>query len=122
MWLNMIQRCENPNFPDYPNYGGRGISVCSEWRNDYLRFLDGMGERPSPEHQIDRRDNDKGYSPDNCRWATRSENMMNTRRAIIVSYNGEKLPLAEVCRKYNLNYHSAKWAVYRGKTYRGISP
>lgn len=80
-WQTMIQRCENPRNPHYPRYGGRGITVCDRWKV-FEHFYADMGERPTPTHSIDRRDNDKGYSPDNCRWATKREQLLNTRRSI----------------------------------------
>jgi hypothetical protein len=66
--------------PSYPQYGGRGITVCERWRSDFSAFLADMGERPSLDHSIDRLDNDGNYEPGNCRWATRSEQQQNKRR------------------------------------------
>jgi hypothetical protein len=80
-WVGMIQRCENPNLKNFSRYGGRGIKVCAAWRQSYLLFLKDMGRRPSPQHSLDRIDNDGDYEPSNCQWATASEQMHNTRRA-----------------------------------------
>lgn len=76
VWLAMHQRCGNPRDSSFRNYGARGIAVCERWAT-FENFFADMGERP-PNTSIDRRDNDKGYSPDNCRWATRT--VQNTNR------------------------------------------
>jgi len=79
-WVSMKQRCTNPNDPAYSYYGGRGITVCERWLNSFEHFLADMGQRPTPDHSLDRYpDNDRGYEPGNCRWATPKEQAWSYR-------------------------------------------
>lgn len=80
-WYCMIQRCDNPKNKDYAHYGGRGITVCERWGNSFENFYRDMGDKPSPRHSIDRIDNSKGYSPDNCIWATKAQQARNRRKS-----------------------------------------
>lgn len=77
VWTQMIQRCHNPRNKAYADYGGRGIAVCERWR-DFAAFMGDMGHPPAGK-SIDRVNNDAGYSPDNCRWATPLEQAKNKR-------------------------------------------
>jgi hypothetical protein len=79
IWNAMRQRCTNPNQPHYERYGGRGITVCPEWLESFEKFYADMGDPPTDDHSIDRIENDRGYEPGNCRWATRVEQQANTR-------------------------------------------
>ena len=78
-WAKMIHRCTNPKAHNWKWYGGRGITVCERWRSSYANFLADMGRRPSLKHSIDRINNDGNYEPGNCRWATQSEQVQNSR-------------------------------------------
>ncbi len=94
-WRSMIRRCEAPGDISYPRYGGRGISVCTRWRDSFQAFLDDMGERPSKSYQLDRIDNGGNYEKDNCRWATRKEQARNRRTTVILTFNCESLCVSE---------------------------
>lgn len=76
-------------------YRDRGIVVCQRWREDFAAFLADMGPRPSPKHSVDRIDNDRGYEPGNCRWATVLEQARNTRRNVLLTHGGVTLCVAE---------------------------
>lgn len=92
----MVARCHRKNTKAYPDYGGRGITVCDEWKRDFQAFYDwAMANGYNDTLSIDRKDNDKGYSPDNCRWATTEIQANNKRSNISVEYNGESHTLAE---------------------------
>ena len=118
-WLMMWQRCTNPNQPRYKDYGGKGIFVCDRWKN-FANFLNDMGEAP-PETTIERIDNLKGYTPENCIWATRKVQMRNTSRTRLIEFNGKTQCVLDWAKEIGLEESSlrerlAKWTVEKSLT------
>jgi hypothetical protein len=100
-----IRRCHDPKAQAYHWYGARGITVCKRWRSKYgfENFLEDMGPRPSPKHQLDRKNNDRGYSPGNCRWVTSLVNNNNRRNTPMVTYKGRTQSIKEWARETGIN-------------------
>ncbi len=109
VWAMMKSRCGNPRYTHYKNYGGRGITVCDEWASSFERFYADMGPRPSMKHTLDRIDNNKGYSPENCRWATRGEQNRNHRRNRLLTLNGETMNVIDWAKKLGLTQQALQW-------------
>lgn len=97
IWKGMFNRCYNPNCNVYRHYGGKGIQVCERWSGSdgFKNFMEDMGPRPEGRTSVDRIDGTKDYSPENCRWATPSEQNRNKNNNVFFEYNGEKLVLAD---------------------------
>lgn len=103
IWKAMKVRCYNRNSKAYKRYGGRGITICDEWRDDFPAFREwATSHGYNDTLTIDRIDTNKGYSPDNCRWATYKTQANNTRRNVILNINGEKGTIAQMCEKYGV--------------------
>lgn len=118
-WDSMIQRCCNPKSAAYEHYGARGITVCAAWRASFEAFFADMGPRPSPEHEIERTDNSRGYEPGNCVWATRHAQMRNTRYNRFVDVDGERLCVLDAARKIAVPAGRIYWRVHkRGVTHQ----
>lgn len=101
-WNGIKDRCLNPNNSTYPYYGGRGITVCERWRDSFENFYADMGSKPTAKHSIDRRDVNKNYDPDNCRWATPIQQGGNKSNNVNLTYDGETYCVAEWCRRTGL--------------------
>lgn len=113
-WSGMLQRCRDKNCKDYARYGAKGISVCERWADSFSAFLEDMGQKPSPEHSIDRIDPFGNYEPGNCRWATASEQQRNKRgfkRAVI---DGVSRSVAEWTRVLGMSEQTVRGRIQRG--------
>jgi len=115
-WENMRNRCNAKNSPRYKDWGGRGITICEEWDNKdgFINFLNDMGEKPSPNHTLDRIDNNKGYSKENCRWATTKEQAKNRRSNRILTANGYTFTMVEWCERLDINKVTLSSRLRRG--------
>lgn len=99
VWRDIKQRCYNRKRPQWIDYGGRGIKMCERWE-DYSNFLADMGEKPAGK-TLDRIDNDGDYSPENCRWATKSEQSSNRRSSLVVQIDRLIVTLTKHVQKFS---------------------
>lgn len=116
-WCNMKARCSNPNLANYKNYGGRGISVCERWVDDFQTFYDDVSELPyfgEDGYSLDRINNDGDYEPGNVRWADDVTQCNNTRRTILIEYDGRVLSLMEWARELGINHSTLYYRIKRG--------
>ncbi len=95
-WQTMRRRCYSPKEPDYKHYGGRGITMCSRW-GDFSNFAEDMGPKPSGDMTVERRDNEEGYSPDNCYWLPATLQHLNRRKPINQTDNPG---IRKICNSY----------------------
>lgn len=112
-WWGMIARCEKKSHKSYFRYGGRGITVCREWRQDFAIFLRDMGEA-LPGLTLGRIDNDGPYCKENCRWETMKEQMNNRSSNRMVTAFGETKTLQQWCDKFNLKNSTVYRRIKRG--------
>ena len=109
-------RCFNPNDPKYPQYGGRGITMCERWTNDAASFIADMGAAPAG-HTIDRIDPHGDYEPENCRWATSRQQARTRTDNVIVTFQGVEMILKDYATMMRVNYKSLHAKIrYYGKT------
>ena len=102
IWTRMVQRCHNPAAHQYHDYGGRGITVCVQWRESFETFIAEVGPRPTPKHTIDRIDNDRGYEPGNVQWSTRIAQANNKRNNRLVEFHGRSQTIPAWSRETGL--------------------
>ena len=115
IWRSMKCRCYLPSHKYYDIYGGRGITICEEWKNDYATFRNWAEKNGYAEDMsIDRIDNDKGYCPENCRFIYYKDQPKNRRTNHIIEVNGEKMTIAECSRKYGVPESTIAFRANRG--------
>jgi hypothetical protein len=110
VWHGMINRCHNPNDSRYHKYGGRGITVCDEWRNDFAAFLAHVGPRPPDKDTIGRINGLRGYEPNNVRWETYDEQNINRSNVILI----DGVPLAVLAKQHGIDPRNAAKRWRRG--------
>lgn len=103
VWCAMKRRCYNKNTKDYKNYGGRGIKVCDEWLSYVPFYKWAMNNGYKANMTIDRIDNNGNYEPNNCRWISRTENVLKKRNNHKIKYNGQEMYLHELAKLKNIN-------------------
>lgn len=101
-WHSMVARCYNPKAKNFPNYGGRGITVCERWRYDPSNFFNDMGYPDDEKLTLERIDVNGNYEPTNCKWASMKDQQRNKRDNVIIEFNNEKLCVSEWCERLNL--------------------
>lgn len=110
IWRKMLSRCLNEKDKQYSHYGERGITVCKEWRK-FEKFFSDMGPRPTKKHSIDRIDNNKGYEPGNCRWATMKTQSRNRRSNINIKFKGKTKCLMGWAEETGIKYATLHWRI-----------
>jgi hypothetical protein len=114
IWQLAKDRCYNINNKRYKDYGGRGINICDEWKNNFEKFLKDMGNCPKNKNSIDRINNNGNYEPGNCKWSDNLEQANNKRNNHYVEFNGQIKTLAEWSRELNINYATIHSRLQRG--------
>ncbi len=112
-WSDMKQRCLNPKHKQFPNYGARGITVCTAWLNSFDKFLSDMGTKPDG-MTIDRIDNSGGYEPNNCRWATTTQQCCNRRGIQHLTFMGATMPIEHWGRRIGRDPCTIRYRIKRG--------
>lgn len=123
LYRGMVARCTNPTNKDYARYGAKGVTVCDRWlgHDGYGNFCADMGDRPKG-YSIDRIDGDKGYCPENCRWASPKQQVLNRKETIWVKYKGEEMCLYDLSKKLNVSNATLWWRLRNGKPiYDGVA-
>jgi hypothetical protein len=113
-WRRMKQRCLQKNLRSWPDYGGRGITVCAQWVDSFENFLADMGPRPGLGYSLDRIDNDGNYEPGNCRWALLVEQANNKRSSRLVEAHGKRQTVAQWARETGIREFTIRYRLNQG--------
>ena len=103
VWSSMVQRCTNPLHKCFHNYGGRGITICGAWIASFAEFYRHIGARPTPKHTLERIDNEGGYTPGNVKWATRQDQLNNTRRTRKFTISGRTMSMKQWAMEFGID-------------------
>lgn len=112
-WWQMIKRCTDPEHKFWKDYGGRGITVDPAWL-DFDQYYADTGEPPTEQHTLDRIDNEKGYGPDNWRWATKAEQARNRRYCHLLTFTGKTQTASEWARELGMKVETVIWRIKKG--------
>ncbi len=115
VWWGMFSRCKSTLDRDRKYYLDKGITVCERW-SSFENFIQDMGRRPSPLHQLDRIDNSKNYEPGNCQWTTVKANSRNKSNTVRVLFEGESVPIADLADRFGINKQTIRNRLARGLT------
>ena len=110
-YSSMMTRCYNAKYKLFHRYGGRGIEVCERWRNSFLDFLADMGPKPTPEHSLERKDNDGNYEPGNCVWIPMVEQSRNSSQNVRITYDGRTQILADWARETGIKERTIQFRI-----------
>lgn len=114
-WGHMKERCYNSNCVNYKNYGARGITLCDRWK-DFINFYQDMGTKPSNKHSLERIDNNGNYEPNNCKWATRGQQLRNKRSNRILRFKNKSMVLTDWAFYLKMPYSTLAMRLKRGWT------
>lgn len=114
VWRSAKARCFSKNSQGFPDYGGRGITMCPEWAQSFEAFFRDMGKCPEG-HSLDRINNDGNYEPGNCRWATPAQQIRNTRRTVMITHNGKTMCLKDWATETGISYLTLSSRRRRGR-------
>ncbi len=121
VWRGMLDRCRSTLDKNRKYYLNRGITVCERWKS-FTNFIADLGPRPTPLHQLERVDNNKGYEPDNCKWVTIKENARNRSNVIKVEFEGSMVAVADLAEKFNIKKQTIRNRLSRGlNIYQALS-